>query len=403
MKKFSLLSALIFVTAAYADTITSSMLEDAHVDVNLSFDSVNKFTIAPRDDDEGVEYSDSRAALIGGTGTKRTRTGSEIGDFSFLGVNVGENYWRLPQNQAVGLIYLGLASYGVSNGELDAYDPTSESGGRVTGVGTWTRAELVHVTGPGEFSVWQSVSGGPKVFMASSDGIQTSDSLWSFAGGHSHYNWGFSKTGCYDVQMRAFGYENDGTANLGDLIKGRLFCLHYGIETYPAIIDGKVQLQDWLGDIEHRMVTIKLVQNGVTVSQKSQRIMKQSAQSSDPKLGRFAFGFSQRGTCDVILKPEGYLSRKLTLDVGETSSSGTVTATHFEINGAPEIDLSFISGDCDNNDIINTDDYLILSSAFDTSTGEPGFNAQADIDGSGTVTTDDYLILSSNFDLSGEA
>lgn len=388
---------------SFSDAFSATVIEDAHVDLNISYDTPTKFTISPRNDDEGIEYADSRAVMIGGPGTKRTRTGSEIGDFSFLGVNIGENYWRLPQNQAVGLIYMGLASYGVSSGEIDAYDATAESNGRVTGVGTWARMRLIQVSGPGLFSVWASGSSGPKVFMATSDGIQASDTLWSLAGGHAHYNWGFTKVGCYDIQVRGLGYENDGTANLGNLITGRLLCLHVGIETYPAVVDGQVQLGGWLGDLESKSVNIKLYQGGVLKQDKNQYLMKKDGLTTDPSLGRFAFSFSERGNSDVVVKPTGYLSRKFSVTLGETLDAGQVATTFYDFPGSQPIQAQFIAGDCDNNDIINTDDYLVLSNAFDTSVGDPTFDSRADIDGTGTVTTDDYLILSENFDLSGEA
>lgn len=403
MKTFIAIVVLVLAGSACADVVSSVVISDAHVDCNISFDSVNKFSLGPRDADEGIQYSDSRAVLYGSPATIRTRTGNEIGDFSFLGVNIGEHYWRLPQIQAVGQLFLGVAAYGVSNGELDSYDATVESNGRVTGVGTWSRVRLIGISGPGHFSGWQSGSEGPKVFIASFGGIQTSDCFWSLASGHAHYNWGFSKTGNYDIQFRILGHENDNAATIGQEISSQLFCLHYGIDSYPAIVDGLVNLQNWLGDIETKPISVKLVQSGVLKTQKSQLIMKRSATQTDPTIGRFAFGFSERGQCDIVLKPQGFLSRKIPLTLGETLSAGSVTETFYEITGSAPIDLTFINGDCDDNDVINTDDYLILSDAFDTSVGDGDFDSRADIDGSGTVTTDDYLILSNNFDLSGEA
>lgn len=65
-------------------------------------------------------------------------------------------------------------------------------------------------------------------------------------------------------------------------------------------------------------------------------------------------------------------------------------------------DFSLINGDCDNNDAITTDDYLIISNAFDTGVGDELFDARGDLNGDGFITTDDYLILSGDFDLAGE-
>lgn len=59
-------------------------------------------------------------------------------------------------------------------------------------------------------------------------------------------------------------------------------------------------------------------------------------------------------------------------------------------------------GDCDNNNVVTTDDYLILSLSFDTSEGDAGYDDRADLDGNKSITTDDYLILSDRFDQEGE-
>lgn len=68
--------------------------------------------------------------------------------------------------------------------------------------------------------------------------------------------------------------------------------------------------------------------------------------------------------------------------------------------------VSLLNGDCDANNVITSDDYLILSDAFDSSFENGGavgpWDPRADLDGSLAISTDDYLILSSNFDLSGE-
>ena len=74
---------------------------------------------------------------------------------------------------------------------------------------------------------------------------------------------------------------------------------------------------------------------------------------------------------------------------------GTITFTTDDVT---DQNVSILNGDCDNNNLINTDDYLILSGSFDLVVGDPNFVAGADLDGNGLVNTDDYLILSNNFD-----
>ena len=64
--------------------------------------------------------------------------------------------------------------------------------------------------------------------------------------------------------------------------------------------------------------------------------------------------------------------------------------------------VSIKSGDCDNNNLVNTDDYLILNSSFDLFKGDSGYDARADLDYNDYVNTDDYLLLSNNFDEFGQ-
>ncbi len=76
----------------------------------------------------------------------------------------------------------------------------------------------------------------------------------------------------------------------------------------------------------------------------------------------------------------------------------TVTAS-----GASGVDLALIVGDIDGDNAITIFDYIDLSSSFDLSQGDAGFNAFADLDGDGSVTIFDYILLSGNFDSSGDS
>lgn len=71
-------------------------------------------------------------------------------------------------------------------------------------------------------------------------------------------------------------------------------------------------------------------------------------------------------------------------------------------NGRAQFTFSLKNGDCDGNNFIGTDDYLILNGAFDLSIGDAGYDSRADLNGDHYVGTDDYLILNGNFDESGE-
>jgi hypothetical protein len=84
--------------------------------------------------------------------------------------------------------------------------------------------------------------------------------------------------------------------------------------------------------------------------------------------------------------------------------TGLVKAVNTTLGGAPVLDvnITLTNGDCDGDNYIGTDDYLIVSNAFDLSTGDPVYDSRADLNGDGYVGTDDYLILNENFDKSGD-
>jgi|GEM_PF-1707367 len=92
---------------------------------------------------------------------------------------------------------------------------------------------------------------------------------------------------------------------------------------------------------------------------------------------------------DVSFKAPTWLRQQLPT---MTIAAGNLTGLAFSLK----------NGDCDGDNTVTTDDYLILSQSFDLSLGDPGYDARADLDGNDVVTTDDYLALSTNFDETGD-
>jgi surface-anchored protein len=204
MKKgvFSLLLTLGAISGASAQVLTNE-----HVDLSIGFTAPSSFLMEVRDDDNATNYAPSAAVLTVLPGAQAPRPAGSL--FDFIGVGAGQTYWRLPQSQNPNLLYLGVGAYNVNAADTDSYDASAESGGRVVGTGDWVRLRLDSVTGaggtaaPGFFSVWQSGDFGPNVMMSSfSGGTTADDSLWVVAGGHSHFHWGFTAPGVYEVTMR---------------------------------------------------------------------------------------------------------------------------------------------------------------------------------------------------------
>ncbi|MFN6105601.1 MAG: hypothetical protein ACK5EA_14320, partial [Planctomycetaceae bacterium] len=182
-----------------------------HVDLSIGHNlAANTWSLSVRDADDGISRSTDNALLYVGAAAAATRPASS--SFSFLGVGAGETFYQLTAAQNPDLLYLGLASYGVTAGQVDSYTVTTESKQRVTGSARWIKMSLVNVehftpdgtAGTGKFSAWLNT--GPTVLMAShndgvnnpnangldaTDGISADDALWVAAGGHNHVNYGF--------------------------------------------------------------------------------------------------------------------------------------------------------------------------------------------------------------------
>lgn len=106
-----------------------------------------------------------------------------------------------------------------------------------------------------------------------------------------------------------------------------------------------------------------------------------------------AFSFTANsfaaGSYDVWIKSPYHLA--------DLKFNMTVTASGVALGN-----YLLLSGDCNTNNYINTDDYLIFSLAFDTGLGDPGYDAAADANGDNFINTDDYLAISQNFDTGGD-
>lgn len=234
--------------------VLSSFLTTEHVDINLGYTagSPGTWSLQNSDDDNAVLYDTEDALLYVGGPALTTRSNSS--SFDFIGVASGEEFYRLPQSQNPDLLYLGFSGYDALTSDFDRYNPSSESKGRVSGVGRWLKVSLVDVdhftpsgaAGGGIFSVWQSGTfGTPTVLMSSfndgvsnpngngldvTDGISADDAVWVLANGHSHYNWGFTEVGRYEVTFKLSGYLNDGnTTVLGQYVESDPIKVYFSV------------------------------------------------------------------------------------------------------------------------------------------------------------------------------
>ncbi|MBS1706309.1 MAG: hypothetical protein JST40_10570 [Armatimonadetes bacterium] len=105
--------------------------------------------------------------------------------------------------------------------------------------------------------------------------------------------------------------------------------------------------------------------------------------------GDYSVTITTPGDVTVLVKPSHWLR----------AIAGTAS-----IDGVAKVlpTVEPLNGDVDEDNAITIFDYLLLSSAFDTSEGQGSWVPNADLDGDGTVTVFDYLILSANFDQVGD-
>jgi len=124
-------------------------------------------------------------------------------EWAFLGA--GAESYLLAESENPALPYLGIAAEEVPGGTLASY-PNADP--RVGATGAWVKLQLVGYRGPAgaHFSVYNSGSPDPTVWMATSDGIGAGDSVFVLQGSHGHFNFAFSAAGNYEVDLVASGF-----------------------------------------------------------------------------------------------------------------------------------------------------------------------------------------------------
>lgn len=196
---------------------TPRVLVNEHVDLNVGFTgSAASWSVGPRDADAvpTVQYGPGAAVLhVDASGLWQTPSD---GSYAFTGVAPGAGVYRLPQFQDASLLYMGHAAYGVTTSVVDRWNPSTESGGRVVGLGRWVRLDLTSVRGPGHYAAWQEDISATRFMSTAQTGTGPGDldAIWLVAGGHSHYSVSFSTPGLYEVNLRPRTYLNDGNTTV---------------------------------------------------------------------------------------------------------------------------------------------------------------------------------------------
>ncbi len=231
----------------------SNFLTTEHVDLSIVRDG-NALALRVLDDTGGADYAPNETLLYAGSPSQTPRPANS--SFNFIGVNAGEPFYLLPQGQDVERLFLGVGTESLVPSQYDRYSPLTESKGRISANARWVKTSLVDVrhqnldgsVGDGAFSMWQTGSfGETQVYIASynddvanpnaagldfTDGISSDDAIWVTANSHVHYNFGFSKPGRYEVDLRMSTYLGDdglSTPNTAGLIESQVTTVYFSV------------------------------------------------------------------------------------------------------------------------------------------------------------------------------
>ncbi len=159
-------------------------LTTEHADLRVVFEpeGTNLFRLAVRDSDRGINHMATKAALIVREAARNTIPEG----FEMLGP-AGSDLWILPQSQDPQLLYLGASGAGLPTGHIEGAPSI----------------RLLRLEGPGDFMVWQADPvQGLLLTLNTQDGITDADRFRVSAGGHVHFNWGFTSNGFVTAWMQ---------------------------------------------------------------------------------------------------------------------------------------------------------------------------------------------------------
>ncbi len=166
-----------------------------HTDIGIVYDATaetNRLNIVVNDDNHLQTYAHDQVALVA---TEASRL--ELPDGTPFGPG-GAPFWVLPQSQYDGILYLGLSTETIAPAAF-----TGPLEMRLVSVDLPARQETNFTE---RCFVWQAGQFGDfDLLMNSTDGLTALDTLSLTAGGHAHYNWGFSTSGLWHLTFQATG------------------------------------------------------------------------------------------------------------------------------------------------------------------------------------------------------
>lgn len=180
--------------------VSAPLLTTQHVDISLANGSA--LEVRWQDDDAGIFFPANGArAYVDPVAGAASRPAAATWDF--IGVPAGATFYRLPAGQNPRLLYLGFGAEQATTNAFQAWNP-GDPARAVNSSQKYLQVRLTGWRGPGHFSIYTVVSGTPRVWMATANGItpsNTADSLYILEGGHLHYNFAFTARGNYEIDL----------------------------------------------------------------------------------------------------------------------------------------------------------------------------------------------------------
>ena len=158
----------------------------------------------------------------------------------------------------------------------------------------------------------------------------------------------------------------------------------------PMTLQGRIELADFTGDLTAQPITLEIRAMGSLVP----LLVRTVNLTSD---GHYQFVISNpqvvTGNYDLAAKGSHWLKRVVHNQFISEQGSNFVDFDQ---------ERALTNGDIDGDNEVSIGDYSVLSAAYGSTVGAPGWTATADLDGDSEVSIGDYAVLSANYGFVGD-
>lgn len=213
----------------------------------VSYDVTNDFNTA-----EGINRLDPAKTTILATPDTKTSLGSDARSTDLIAQGLGQTndtIWILPQSNRPGQIFFGWRNV-IEPGIFQL----SVNGSFVQNPAGSIVVDLIDVSGTavdagGHFAMWESKSlGGVEMHFNTADGLNANDRLTTVpVGQHTHYAYGMTQPGNYEVTFRASGRLNPWQPD-GNQDTSGTGTFHFSVP-FSSVVTGEAELRLSLDEV----------------------------------------------------------------------------------------------------------------------------------------------------------